>query len=501
LSSRDRGELAIVLHTHMPYVEGFGTWPFGEEWLFEAMATSYLPLLELCERWADAGERSVVTFGITPVLADQLVLPAVGERFLRFMRETRATTHALDIEGYERSGQKEAADAIRHSALDYERAGDCFERLGRDLVGALRRLREEGAIELWASAATHALLPLLATPGGIRLQLEVGTDAHRARFGAWSGGFWLPECAYREGLDRELGSAGVRVFCTDQTTGGDDLDQLEPVATRGGPVALPIDWRTISLVWDERGYPADPLYRDYYRPSLNGLRAFAIGGGPYVPAAADERAAEHAGEFVRWVVERLDRYRDSRGRPGLLVFAIDTELLGHWWYEGPAFLGHVVDSARAAGLALTTVPDALERHDALDRPLAESSWGRGKDLATWDSPPAAELLWTARRAELRLVAALQAKAAAESGAQGPVGDAAAVRAARELLALQASDWAFMVTRGQGGDYPRRRVHEHSAAFDSALGRRLGSGSVDPRLHGLAPGLRLHPLVDSSSARL
>ena len=41
--------LAIVLHTHMPYVEGFGTWPFGEEWLWEAIATSYLPLLDLLD--------------------------------------------------------------------------------------------------------------------------------------------------------------------------------------------------------------------------------------------------------------------------------------------------------------------------------------------------------------------------------------------------------------------------------------------------------------------
>ena len=41
------GELALVLHTHMPYVEGFGTWPFGEEWLWEAVAGSYLPLLDV----------------------------------------------------------------------------------------------------------------------------------------------------------------------------------------------------------------------------------------------------------------------------------------------------------------------------------------------------------------------------------------------------------------------------------------------------------------------
>ena len=50
--SGDRGALAIVLHTHLPYVEGFGTWPFGEEWLWEAIVGSYMPLLELLDAGA-----------------------------------------------------------------------------------------------------------------------------------------------------------------------------------------------------------------------------------------------------------------------------------------------------------------------------------------------------------------------------------------------------------------------------------------------------------------
>ena len=63
------GRLAILLHSHMPYVEGFGTWPFGEEWLWEAIATSYLPLLALLEGGAP------VTLSLTPVLCDQLQAP------------------------------------------------------------------------------------------------------------------------------------------------------------------------------------------------------------------------------------------------------------------------------------------------------------------------------------------------------------------------------------------------------------------------------------------
>ena len=82
------GRFCIVLHTHMPYVEGYGTWPFGEEWLWEAMATSYLPLLDALD--AAPGR---VTLSLTPVLCDQLEAPGVGERFLAFLRDVRSETH------------------------------------------------------------------------------------------------------------------------------------------------------------------------------------------------------------------------------------------------------------------------------------------------------------------------------------------------------------------------------------------------------------------------
>jgi 1,4-alpha-glucan branching enzyme len=499
--SRDRGELVILLHSHMPYVEGFGTWPFGEEWLLEATAACYLPLIDLLERASERHGAGIATIGITPVLADQLSLPEVGERFLQFMKGTRVECHRLDIAGLEADGQHDAADALRASARNYEWAAEEFERRGRDLLGAFGDLQSAGAIDLWTSTATHAVLPLLATEQGAQLQLAAGIASHRARFGAWSGGLWLPECAYRPGLDEQLQAAGVRAFCVDQTTAGDPLAQLEPQATHAGPIAVPIDWQTIALVWDEAGYPADPVYRDYHVPTINGLRPFAIGGGPYDREAARARARAHARDFVAHVVRRSDAYRAARARPALIVCALDTELLGHWWYEGLTWLEAVFEEAQEAGLELATLPEALERHPPADRPLAESSWGHGKDLRTWDSPAVAEIVWPAREAELRLVGALAA--GATNGARP-----AAERAARELLALQSSDWAFMETRRLAADYPEQRVRNHAAAFEDALAalegavkdsRAMpGTTPIEPCLRGLAPQLDLAPLLAPSS---
>jgi 1,4-alpha-glucan branching enzyme len=501
---RDRGELCILLHSHMPYVEGFGTWPFGEEWLLEAMASSYLPLLGVLERQAGQGARGIATVGVTPVLADQLALAGVGERFLAFMRGTRSDCHAEDAAGLERDGQDQAVAALRVSAADYQHAAQDFERRDGDILGALRALRDGGAIDLWASCATHAVLPLLATDSGVRMQVEAGVAGHRQRFGSWSGGFWLPECAYRPGVEDHLGRAGVHAFCVDQTRVADPLDHLEPIAA-GGAVAVPLDWSTVSLVWDDRGYPSDAVYRDYHAQTVNGMRAWANGGRPYDRDAAHARAREHAAHFVEQVMRRADAYRAARARPALVVCAFDTELLGHWWYEGPVWLDAVIAEADRRGLALATLPEALARHEPRKADVLESTWGTGKDLHTWDCPPVADVVWTARESELALLAAL--------GSGPPDGRAAAARrAARELLALQSSDWAFMTSRGLAAEYARERVRNHSLAFRAALsaisasmtdcgpmnGGRHNHGS-DERLRGLAPGLGLSPLLAPSSA--
>ncbi len=142
------GELAIILHTHMPYVEGFGSWPFGEEWLWEAIVGSYLPLLGLLDRGAP------VTVSLTPVLCDQLAAPGLADRFRRFVIEVRRETHRLDAKRMGDDGEPELARELERSARDYEAALASFEKIDGDLLGRL------AAHASWTSSATHAILPL-----------------------------------------------------------------------------------------------------------------------------------------------------------------------------------------------------------------------------------------------------------------------------------------------------------------------------------------------------
>jgi 1,4-alpha-glucan branching enzyme len=482
--------MALVLHSHMPYVEGFGTWPFGEEWLWEAVATVYLPMLDLLESIT-----APVTVGLTPVLCDQLeTLPGEpGERLMRFLSGTRRSVHEEDSRGLDDTGHPELAAEVRRAALDYTRAE---EALGGGTSHPLERfaaLGERPAVELITSSATHALLPLLASDAGLRLQLATGVASHERRFGAWAGGLWLPECAYAPGLERELADHGVRRFCVDQTEahGLGAPEQLEPVATAADVVAVPIDWQTVQLVWSgTHGYPAHPVYRDYHRRTVHDLRPWSNGGEPYDAAQATALAREHAREFVARCVERLERHVADRGQAGLLTFALDTELLGHWWYEGQIWLEAVFGEAASQGLDLVTLEEGVERVPAVQRDIHASSWGAGKDFSTWDRPGVAEIAFEARGAELRTVAA-----AAQGGPLADGRRPALERAARELLALQSSDWAFQVTNDLAADYPQRRVAAHRAAHDAALSSLEDSGLVpESALRNLAPDLDLAPLL-------
>jgi 1,4-alpha-glucan branching enzyme len=463
------GDLAIVLHSHMPYVEGFGTYPFGEEWLFDAAIRSYLPVLEVARD---------LTMTVTPVLADQLEDADAAERLRRFLVEWRIGAAEADLPQV----PEECRAACEGERDRYRHALELLDAAGGDPLAPFQRAAAEGRIALAASAATHAVLPLLATREGVRLQLETGIRSHRRRFG-WEGGFWLPECAYAPGLEWRLAEEEVGWFCVDQSAHWPDpLDALEPVATEAGPVALPIDWEAIAWLWSLDGYPSDPAHAQFAGKSLRGIRIWRVGGGAYDPAAAEAAAHRQADEFLAAVSRRLCSYAERRRRRGLLVFAIDTELLGHWWSEGPIWLQGVLEGAEAAGVRLLTVPQALAEHDPVERTLQASTWGEGKDLSTWDSPPVADLAWGARRMELRLLRAVS------GGLRGERLE----RAARELLAAQASDWAFLDQRKQAGDYAYQRATDHSRALLEAIDC---DRATDPRMRSLAPDLRIAPLLE------
>jgi 1,4-alpha-glucan branching enzyme len=453
----------------MPYVEGFGTWPFGEEWLWEAIAGSYLPLLDLL----DAG--APLTLSLTPVLCDQLEAPGVGERFEAFVDEVRRHTHAQDIEGLRAGGHETLARELERSWGEYERALERFRALGGDLLGALGRHAQ------WTSSATHAVLPLLATDAGVRAQVQTGVDSHRARFGEhWAGGFWLPECAHTPHLEPLLEEAGVRSTCVELTNrhGLGAREHLRPLVGESGVVLVPIDRATIAHVWSDGGYPAHGSYRDYHRHTIHHHNPWANDGSAYDHELALGLAREHASEFVARTIERLRGANESAGGQaplpggGLVVCALDTELLGHWWYEGVEWLRAVVEECSTQGVSLVRLDEAAAMRDPAPLNDAEwepSTWGKDGNLSTWSGPAVADMAFATRATELRTLAA---------------GDQAGPAALRELLALQSSDWAFMVARELAVPYAQERFAGHREALRRALASGTHAGAE--QLRNIAP---------------
>ena len=450
------GRLSIVLHTHMPYVEGFGTWPFGEEWLWEAMATSYLPLLDVLD--AAPGR---VTLSLTPVLCDQLEAPGVPERFLAFLRDVRPETHRRDLAAAE---DPALARELERSAGLYAAAAERFEARGGDLAGAF------APHAAWTSAATHAVLPLLATAAGVRLQLEAGIASHRRRFGHWDGGLWLPECAHAPWLDPLLEEAGVHAACVDLTDvlGSGATAQLRPLRSDAGPLLVPIDRALMDLVWHTSGYPSAGAYRNTRRYTEHRHTPWAVDGSPYEPSAPPSR-------FARTRASSPPRPRGGSRAAGSRVCALDTELLGHFWHEGVDWLAATIEACDAAGVELAGLDAALAGVEPVDAPaeLPATSWGEPRDSA-----PGARRRrpsWRGGRA--------RPSCACSAAAQGPPG----ARALRELLALQASDWAFGVDARDRRAVPagaRRRARRRARA--GTRGSRWNGSS----LRNLAPSLDL-----------
>lgn len=471
-ADRDRewvGDIAIVLHSHMPYVEGFGTYPFGEEWLFDAFVRSHLPVLAVARD---------LTITVTPVLADQLEDPGAARRMREFVREFRVGSAELDV------GDVDAAlaPACEAEAARYREALCRLEELGDDPVDAFRSAAASGRIELVTSTATHALLPMIATREGRMLQLVNAIRSHRRRFGAPQG-IWLPECAYGPGLEHLLAELGFDYFCTDQSACEPAGAAMRPIAAGAGVTAFPIDWEAVQWLWSLQGYPSHRGYADFHARSMRGCRPWAISGDPYDPEAARAHARGQARGFARDVATRLAAHRDDTGRRGLLTFAVDTELLGHWWWEGPVWLAEALTALPEAGVRLLRLADARSAHQPEDRPLAATTWGEGKDRRTWDSPAVADLAWGMRRAELRLLREVSS---------GRVRGTALARAARELMALQSSDWAFLDYGERTGDYPFQRALGHSRSLFEAI--ECGA-SIEPTMRNLAPDLTPAPLLE------
>lgn len=191
------GSFTFVLHAHLPYVLSHGRWPHGMDWLNEATAETYIPLLDMLNDLIQEGLSPHITLGLTPILGEQFSDPTFVEEFRSYMT-MKIEAASDDMDHLHRTGQTHLTEIAQYWKAFYQRILDHFEtRYQGDLVQAFRILQDKGHIEIITCAATHGYLPLLGQDTSVQAQIKQGVTAYTRQYGRPPRGIWLPECAYR----------------------------------------------------------------------------------------------------------------------------------------------------------------------------------------------------------------------------------------------------------------------------------------------------------------
>ena len=525
------GFVTFTLHSHLPYVVHHGTWPHGLDWLHEAAAETYLPLLRVFAELESQGLALKANVNLSPILLEQLAHPTFKEEFLKYAKQ-KIDAAEKDADDFRRRGESHFAQVAEFWARFFENAASHFESLGRDIVSGFRHFYDSGAIEIITCGATHGYFALLGTDASIRAQVRMGVATHERFFGRRPRGIWLPECAYRPagpwqfpvapagmqtgqpferaGVEEILAENGIEFFFVDTHlvennavfTPYDLLAGDVPIATEiesetaRGSFYRPYfadtpkrrehqvafftrDPRTGVQVWSgEQGYPGESAYLDFHKKRWpGGHRYWQVTNSKtdlanktaYYPERALARTADHARHFSHITTVALQDYSNggANGAIPILTAPFDAELFGHWWFEGPEWLKNVVLEYAHPGSQVQLISCS----EYLDRfpPSGFLALPEG----SWGRHGTHEVWlnpqteWTWREI---YPAELEVEQIVENGRwrKNQVGERLVKQLCRELLLLESSDWQFLITTGSARDYAEKRFHTHLEQFHSVL---------------------------------
>jgi len=489
------GDLALVLHAHLPFIRHpEHRYHLEENWLYEATLATYLPLLEVLRGLEHDRVPWRMTLSMSPPLCSMLRDDLLKTRTAAYLDRT---LRLGDAEVRRTAGDATFQPLARWYHERFTRLKALYDAIQGDLVGAFSALQAAGSLEIITVGATHGYLPVIREVSARRAQIQVACDHYARCFDRWPRGIWLPECGYAEGVDALLAEAGLRYFIIDahgiaNARPRPPLGLAAPIYCKSGVAAFGRDLESSAQVWSAKeGYPGDADYRDFYRdigfdlpleqvgPYVHpdgirvhtGFKYFRVTGAgvdlahkaPYDPMAARERAAVHAGNFVFNRGKQMEHLAEHMDRRPIVVSPYDAELYGHWWFEGPQFL------------------DFLFRKMHFDqdvvKPTTPSEYlGRFGDLevcqppmCTWGAQGYAEVWLNGSNDWIYPHLDVAGERMVELARRYEHADGLAGRglnqAARELLLAQSSDWAFIMKTNTTVEYAKKRTRDHVARFD------------------------------------
>ena len=527
------GSFVFMLHSHLPYYRKAGMWPFGEENLYECMSETYIPLLKAIEELYDDGIMAKLTIGITPILAEQLNDEHLKNGFVKYLDE-KLRAAGEDIERYPNENVAHSQH-LRYLAEYYHNwyanIKDLFvNRYHMDLISQFKKFQDLGAIEITTSGATHGFSPLLCTDANLNAQFKVGSDTTKRLFGKKAKGCWLPECAYRQGylfrsksgdkkwrpaIEVILQNNGIEYFFTESHVieGGNSIGNRRIIGMYGNIEYIPLPERektgydTFSAYWlpdaqvavmgrNERagyqvwsaadGYPGDGCYREFHRKDANsGLNYWRITSPTtdlgdkmlYDPVLAMSQVNSNSDHYVTLLYHLLNDHKLATGEEGLVMVSFDTELYGHWWFEGVEFIKQVITKLNKyqKGIERLRASEYLEKHPPKEAiQIPESSWGQGGHFWVWQNH-LTEWMWPIIHSCEKRISEIVSKY--ENIPQDKLLHRALNQLARENLLLQSSDWPFLITTWQAKDYATDRFREHVDRFEQ-IADMIESNNID-----------------------
>ena len=519
------GYLSIVLHAHLPYVRHPEHEEFLEEdWLYEAITETYLPLLLAFDRLADEGIPFRVTMTMTPplvgMLRDELLVSRAARSLDKLVELAEKEVHRTRKDGHLSYLANFYLDHFRQLRSAYN------DRYHRDLVGAFRRLQDHGVLEIITCGATHGFLPMMQQyPEAVRAQVSVAAANYRLHFGRDPKGIWLPECGYFPGVEKYLAAEGIRYFFVDthgllDATPRPRYGCYAPLYTPSGPAAFARDPESSQQVWSkDSGYPGAAEYREFYsdigwdldfeyiKPYIQptgdrkntGIKYHRITGktnhkGYYDPYQAREKTAEHAANFMFNRQRQFEHLEAVMGHKNPnVVSPYDAELYGHWWFEGPWFLEYLIRKSAfdQQTYKLATPGDYLRENpenQVATPPMC--SWGAGGYAGVWLDQSNDWIYRHLHKCAERMID-LANRHPDASGLERR----ALNQAARELLLAQSSDWAFIMKTGTMVEYAVRRTKEHVLRFNRLYDQINGMGVDEGWLSMIEGRDNLFPEID------
>ena len=506
------GKVHLLLHAHLPFVrEPFYDRFLEENWFFEAMAETYLPIIQMLNRLEEKGVPGTLNFSVSSAL-----LAMLTDRLLldKFSHHLHKQLELLEREKVRLQNDSEKMEVVkfyyrRQIALINTWERDC----GCEIIPALKRLEQIGRINLPTCVGTHPFLPAYQNDvEAIRLQLKITVRAFEDAFGKKPRGLWLPECGYFEGLDAILAEYGFHYFFL-ETHGvllakpAPKYGVFAPVKTPAGLYCFGREQSSSMEVWSRKtGYPGHPEYREFFKDIAHereedylgeyflaagthietGLKYYRITGSEdkkvYRPWNALRLVEDHARLFVANREETVSNLLPNMdGNKVSILCPYDAELFGHWWFEGPLFIEKMFERAASSNIVeMASLEDSVPSLNVagtvadpdVHAPIF-SSWGEGgfgevwmNDAVTFQYP----LFFRMRKMMDDLKKRISSGVNAARGARGmgsakPAGTSATMKRflaqmARELVLFQASDWAFMIHNNSAADYARARLNGH-----------------------------------------